>query len=188
MATKAEGLMALRGRLLALTTPGFRDGLVRKLGADALKLVADGFRRSSDPYGEKWRDLQYRRGKPLLDTGRLRASFAVEPSAGGFRIGTAVAYAGYHQFGTRPHARRGRLAMQNRRGRFISMQARKISRKGFEGMERRGGFLVRIRDHESKGIPARPMLPTGARGLPPKWETVFQRSLETQVRGYLRAP
>ncbi|HVZ89634.1 MAG TPA: phage virion morphogenesis protein [Polyangia bacterium] len=174
--------------MLALTAPGFRDGLVRRLGADALKLVADGFRRSSDPYGDKWKSLGYRRGKPLLDTGRLRASFAVEPTGAGFRIGSVVTYAGYHQYGTRPHSRAARVAMQNARGRFMSMQARKVKRKAFEGTERRGGFLVRIREHRSNGIPARPMLPTDSRGLPPKWESVFQRSLETQVRGYLRAP
>lgn len=102
------------------------------LGAAALKELQMGFRESRDPYGEGWAPIKGRRtpkrgkaktkfragGKPLLDTGRLRASFSYSPSSAGVRIGTTVRYASAHQYGVR-----------------------------------------------SKRLPARPMVPTRARGL-----------------------
>lgn len=112
------------------------------LGAAAMTELQRGFRGSRDPYGEPWapikgspkasggrkrgaggRFLKTKKvsrvgGKPLLDTGRLRASFSYSPSSAGVRIGTTVRYASAHQYGVR-----------------------------------------------SKRLPARPMVPTRARGL-----------------------
>ncbi len=78
------------------------EAMARGLGAAAIKLIADGFRNSVDPYGKPWKKV-FRRGrrhvaarrrafmrfskgggsaagltlkadKPLIDTGRLRAA------------------------------------------------------------------------------------------------------------------
>lgn len=107
-------LRGLRDRLAGLQTATFQMRLATKCGAAALKLVADEFRGSHDPRGNPWQPLKYRQGgkmrrgqygprragKPLMKTGRLRASFSTAVTPNGFRIGTAVQYAGYHQTGT----------------------------------------------------------------------------------------
>lgn len=169
MATDVTALRGLRDRLAAVSQPPFRTRLSQLCAAAALKLVADEFRGSHDPYGTAWQPLASRRGKPLLDTGRLRASFSVQPTSDGFRIGTRVSYAGFHQFGTRSHARAARTARQDARGRF--------ARKGA-----RSAYLLKIRAHTHSGIPARPMLPTDAGGVPARWTQVFQREIADATR------
>ena len=121
--TLGGGLRGLRERIAGMTTPAFRTNIAQLCGAAALKLVADEFNGSHDPYDTPWAELASRRGpslgrggrgrsrrrvqgprrraKPLLDTGRLRASFTVQPGDGFFRIGSSVGYARFHQFGTR---------------------------------------------------------------------------------------
>jgi phage gpG-like protein len=187
MATAGMSTAALRGlrdRIASMGEPPFQTRLAHLCGAAALKLVADEFRGSHAPDGAGWKPLARRSGKPLMDTGRLRASFAIEATADGFRIGTAVAYAGYHQFGTRPHRVASRLARQNAHGRFISAKARKVSRKAFEGTTTRSGYLVRIREHQRHGIPARPMLPE--RDLPTTWRDAMQREIARAVRARMK--
>lgn len=74
----------------------------RNMSDEALVLVADGFRRETDPYGDAWKKLKVRRGKILQDTGRLRASWhRVRVSRSGFRIAAGATYAKFHQDGTR---------------------------------------------------------------------------------------
>ncbi len=77
---------------------------------DIKTLVADSFRRSTDPStGKKWAPLadstvaRRRNGssKPLLDTGVLSRSIAAEPSSDSVIFGTNVPYAGPHQFGSK---------------------------------------------------------------------------------------
>lgn len=107
-------LRGLRDRLSSLQTSTFQERVAKLCGAAALKLVADEFRFSRAPDGTPWAPVgrvtgkklrrgQYgprRGGKPLLKTRRLMTSFGVQPTPAGFRIGTAVPYAGYHQRGT----------------------------------------------------------------------------------------
>lgn len=169
--TSTGALRGLRDRIAGMSGPPFRAHLAQVCGAAALKLVADEFRGSHAPDGARWAPLKSRRGKPLMDTGRLRSSFAVVPTADGFRIWTAVAYAGYHQFGTRPRQVAGRAAKQNARGRFVRMD--------------RGGYLLRIRPHQNRGIPARPMVPTGG-ALPAPWREAMEREIGRAVRRQLQ--
>ncbi len=83
---------------------------VKAMAAEAVDLVADGFRGSKAPDGSPWRPLSRARarnrrrgdrGKPLIDTGRLRASVTARPvvTADGFAIGTNLTYARTHQYG-----------------------------------------------------------------------------------------
>lgn len=188
MATSTMSTTALRGlrdRLAGMSGPPFRAKLAQLCGAAALKLVADEFRGSHAPDGATWAKLKSRSGKPLMDTGRLRASFATVPTADGFRIWTAVAYAGYHQFGTRPRRVASRVAKQDKRGRFISQGTREVESKTFAGKKTRAGFLVRIRAHQNNGIPARPMVPTGG-ALPPPWRDAMAREIKRAVARGLR--
>lgn len=72
-----------------------------QLATIALARVRAGFEDSADPTGAAWAALRYRRGRPLVLTGKLRRSFRKRLFAGGFAIETSVPYAGFHQGGTR---------------------------------------------------------------------------------------
>lgn len=84
--------------------------VVKAVAAEAQDLVAEGFRRSTAPSGAPWRPLAQARarnrrrgdrGKPLVDTGRLRASVTTRPriDATGFTITADPIYAATHQYG-----------------------------------------------------------------------------------------
>jgi len=166
-------IQELSRRVAALRDPKFRVRLSQVLGAAAIKLVNDGFRTSTDPYGEKWARLRHRKGQPLLDTGRLRASFTVRPTGAGFRIDASASYAVYHQHGTKPHKRGARVAAQNARGRFISRKK--------AGEATRKVRVAFIPEHTAGGIPARMMVPTPQRGLPPKWRATFDKDTSALI-------
>jgi phage gpG-like protein len=82
-----------------------------EIGQAGVSLVQLGFRNSEDPYGNKWAAIKPRPAKaggniggadkPLLDTGRLRGSFAYEAHRDRVFIGTNVSYANKHQTGDR---------------------------------------------------------------------------------------
>lgn len=139
-------------------TAGERGLLVlrKNLAATALKLVSDGFREQADPYGKKWAPLAAstvagrRKGrkkkgpKILLDTGRLRASFAAKPKGIGFVIASKVDYASPHQFGA---------TLKRRRGGILG----RLSRSKAVGK-----------------IPQRAMLPLSKQGLGKLWSKAFE--------------
>jgi phage gpG-like protein len=115
--------------------PVLKEELVHRLAATAIKLMADEFRQSHDPYGTAWKPvfrnrkkdkaarkrrylrqskagkaIATRADKPLIDSGRLRAaataSTADSSSGSTVRVTIPVEYASYHQDGTRHIARR----------------------------------------------------------------------------------
>lgn len=57
------------------------------------------FRKSQDPYGNTWKELKYRKGQPLIDTGILRNSIAGEVRGLAVVLGTPLEYAPIHQYG-----------------------------------------------------------------------------------------
>lgn len=103
------GLAALQKQLAAVAAKGRRIA-VKAMASEATDLVADGFRSSTSPGGVAWRPLARARarnrrrgdrGKPLVDTGRLRASVTTRPqvSEDGFVITADPIYAATHQYG-----------------------------------------------------------------------------------------
>lgn len=81
--------------------PSFLRELNKQLAEEAITQVRIGFRQSRTPYGETWKALLHRQGKPLMDTGRMRNSFSRQDvTARGFRVDTDVVYAGTHQYGS----------------------------------------------------------------------------------------
>ncbi len=103
------GLAALQKQLAAVAAKGRRVA-VKAMASEATDLVAEGFRASSAPSGEPWKPLARARarnrrkgdrGKPLVDTGRLRASVTTRPrvSEDGFVITADPVYAATHQYG-----------------------------------------------------------------------------------------
>lgn len=158
-------LTTLRARIKELATPATREQLHAVMGAQAVSLVKLGFRSGVDPYGVQWLPLKSRKGKPLLDTGRLRNSFSAQATPDGFRVGTNVVYAPHHQYGTG-----GRKAASSRsmptddRGRFMSKKAAGVAR----GRKVQALFhsFKRLNFQAGSGkIPARMMLPTTEGGL-----------------------
>lgn len=98
---------------LSRAGPEAMRNAVAAITADAVDLVAEGFKQSRAPDGAPWRPLARARrrnkkkgdrGKPLMDTGRLRASVTTATSitADGFTIGSNLVYAATHQYGRGP--------------------------------------------------------------------------------------
>ena len=94
-------LQALTRRIAAVGSPALIRKASKVMGAEALSLVQQGFRNSTAPDGSPWAPLKRRHGKPLRNTGRLGSSFTVNSVPAGFRVGTNVSYAGFHQAGTK---------------------------------------------------------------------------------------
>jgi phage gpG-like protein len=105
--------------------PDLLPVIAQRVAAGFVKLVADEFRQSRDPYGNPWKPVVRARGKdlrararrlaagkpvksdkPLIDTGRLRASVVARADGSTVRVALPVEYASYHQYGTRRIARR----------------------------------------------------------------------------------
>ena len=100
---KMKGLI---GRLRALGDKQFTRKVATQMAAEALRQVKSEFREARDPYGRAWAPRKAKRrpdsstrGQPLLNTGRLRNSFSSNGNEAGFRVGTNVSYAIYHQYG-----------------------------------------------------------------------------------------
>lgn len=96
------------GKLSALirqieTLPEIKREVLAVLAEDARTRVDEGFAASRSPDGEAWRPLARARrrgaGRPLLDTGRLRASITYQVTANGFLLKTTLVYAATHQYG-----------------------------------------------------------------------------------------
>lgn len=110
-----EKLRAFADRLTTLRAEALRKDLAPELRGTVLKLVADEFRGEVDPYGKKWAPLKRERTrnkkarkkgkrggqKILQNTGRLRASIDVRAQGSALVFSLPVAYATFHQSGTR---------------------------------------------------------------------------------------
>ncbi|WP_394845182.1 phage virion morphogenesis protein [Pendulispora brunnea] len=170
-------LAKLGGRFRRIASGELLEEASRRLAAEAMTQLQLGFRKSRDPYGQAWKPLARRHGKPLLDTGRLRNSFTSVVTPTGFRIGTNVRYASYHQHGTKGRTKGStRFQAVSKRGRFIAHGSKAASR----------GRSVRVRALNFRAgggrIPQRMMLPEGKLG--PIWARAFQRAARATVRKF----
>lgn len=131
MGVTARNLASLEGiqrRLTAVAQGKYLPELGKRVSAALMKEVADEFRQSRDPYGNLWapvhrdrakdrrararrvaKKLAARADKPLIDTGRMRASVIARVIGSEVRVAIPVEYASYHQYGTRSIARRQML-------------------------------------------------------------------------------
>lgn len=109
--------------------------LANRLGVALVKEVGNQFRESRDPYGNAWapvvrdrrrdrrararrakKGLAAKADKPLIDTGRMRASVTFRVEGDSVRVAIPVEYASYHQYGTRTIQRRQILPEANTGG------------------------------------------------------------------------
>lgn len=148
--------------------------LAQRVSAGGVKLVADEFRTSTDPYGDPWTPLKrwrkrdreairrkirknIRTGKGgklrgpsvLVNTGRMRGSAGASPQGRIAKIVIPTWYARFHQDGTINHPFR-----HFRTKRLTAAQMAK------EGTQR---------------MPKRMMLPSDERGMPDKWNAMVER-------------
>jgi phage gpG-like protein len=75
------------------------------IAAEMLRMVKQGFERSTDPYGKPWPPPLLRDGMPLLDTGRLRAAFQVRVGPLRVEIFNNVKYANVQNYGATINAK-----------------------------------------------------------------------------------
>jgi phage gpG-like protein len=149
----------------------FKRIAVAGLRVEAMKLVADGFNQSRDPWGNQWAPLKVRKGKPLIDTGRLRASFTAQTDTvlSKITVGTNVSYAIYHQYGATK--KEGtvtvyRATQGKNKGKFAKKTSKTAIKQTY-------GFSMRQ-------IPARPMLPIGR---PSEiWNKAIKNIVEEAIR------
>lgn len=110
MAVRISGDFDRLGTLIAqvrtIASPQFHDKLRASLAYAAEQEIIQGFDRSADPYGNRWAPLKAEKGRraggqPLVDSGKLRASYAARQTGTGFEVHSRTSYAGYHQYGTK---------------------------------------------------------------------------------------
>ncbi|WP_443092811.1 phage virion morphogenesis protein [Chryseolinea sp. T2] len=95
--------------------------LPRDVGNEALRWFIDNFRKQQSPEGQAWKSRKDGDGSRslLVQSGRLRKSIRLtKVTSNGFRIGSSVPYADYHNSGTRRTPQRqflGRSAVLMRR-------------------------------------------------------------------------
>ncbi len=152
--------------------------LAKRIGAAAVKQLADEFVQGRDPYGAAWKETQ-RGNKPLRRTGRMALSVTAQATGPNVKVTVGTTYAVYHQDGTRAHERKGAAVPVDRRGRFVSKS--KLSPKA-----RRQAIKI-IRAHKAGGIPRRQMLPTASTGgVGPIWGAAFREEERAVVTRVLR--
>lgn len=159
-------LLKLQGDLDTLGGQRFRQNLNQQLVAASLKLLADEFASGTDPYGRGWKPTTSRDGQTLRDTGRLLNSFGSDGSTTStrFGIGTALKYAGVHQYGATIVAKtaRGLLFKLPFATRVFSARGAKL---------KRAQVLSNWVTVQKVTIPQRQMMPEGDLG--PTWTKEF---------------
>ena len=140
--------------------PGALPRIATAIARDAQARVQLGFRKSADPYGNAWAALISRDGKPLMNRGILANSFSATAEGTTVRLGTNAPFADVHQGGKVIVPRRAKALRFKIRGAWVTTKR-----------------VV---------IPARPMVPTRAGGMPSKWSLGFVNIARTMVAQVLR--
>ena len=166
-------LARLAGKLGQFANGRAQASLAKAISQEAVTQAQLSFRESRDPYGTAWAPLKHRKGKPLLLTGRLRASISVQAiSPTSFRIGTNVRYAVFHQKGVDKTFKRKprtqamlRHASGRRAGQFAKLTTK------IHGSRLTGDVLHFDARDMHLVIPKRQFIPEG--NLGPIWAKAF---------------
>lgn len=178
-----NGMKELADKIRVLTSAGFKTELAQVLGAAAVFQVAYEFRSSKDPYGNRWEPLRYRKGKPLLKTGRMSTAVTTSPTANGFRLRIATVYAPVHQYGghVAPHSRiKPQVMWHNpKTGRLVARTTKLTLVHESTSKHRTYGKGITI--------PRRQMLPEADTGkLGPIWTKAFNVEAASLIRRRLQ--
>jgi len=137
----------------------------RALAEEVLFLIAEGFNKQADPYGNAWADKVFDDGRAILtgSTSRLRNGWHVKAvSRSKITVAPAVNYAAFHQTGTGVHGPR-----------HAPIVPRRASALVFNA----GGQMRAFRS--VKGAPPRRMVPTGS--LPAEWASSLEEAAEEML-------
>lgn len=123
------------------------------MAEETISLIRDGFEKSEDPYGKRWEPLVIRVGRPLNDTGGLKASWhRSDVTVDGFTVRSGKAVAKFHQGGTGVYG--------PRKARIVPVRAKALMVPGL-------GPVASV-----AGSPKRRMVPNRGR-LPRKWRDAY---------------
>lgn len=142
-----------------------------ELAKAALELVRDSFGAAASPEGAPWAPLKYRKGRPLVKTGRLLRSVRARAIGDGVLVTVGAPYAAVHQFGADLSARTN---AHRSNGRFMSRAAAERRKR-----------LVQVSFSKGGHIPARPFLPQNG-SLPETWRAAFARVLEASMARHFK--
>lgn len=161
--------------LTKLGNPGLVAAAGKNVAVALTTQVQLTFRKEQSPAGDKWAPLKSRNGKILRDTGRLANSITGEANGETVTVGTNVAYAPHHQFGTN-----GRKADSTRQQPVKGAGYSPFISKA-KAAKAKGSVAFRTLNFKEGGgkIPARPFLPL--EGLPSSWRDAVARSLGKTV-------
>jgi phage gpG-like protein len=185
-------LAALRSQFTAAGVTKLRARMNRAAAGEALSLVQRGFREGVDPEGKPWAPLKSRKGKILRDTGRLANSFTSQPTEHGFRVGTSVSYAVYHQEGTQGRKKsetrsmvRAYAADAIQAGKLGTKRGRFISRKQAKKLKYVAVHSMTATWSEGSGkIPQRAMVPVSSPNLSERWQKAIDKACDTALRNH----
>lgn len=137
------------------------------------------FKLGRSPWGEPWLPLKYRRGQPLIDTGRLRRSVAPKAAPDYVTIGTNLVQAKLQNFGGKVSQEARTVQLQFRRERDGTIGNRFVPRN-------RTNFLQQATiGARSFTVPARPYMPIRPYDqidLPQDWAVAILRELADHLR------
>lgn len=143
--------------------------IAKNLAEEAIGLVREGFERSQDPYGKPWSYPIFRDGRPLEDTGGLKASWKRRYTTRGFTVSSTKKYASYLQSGT------GLYGPRKQRVRPTNARALRIPVRGGSPIFRRS----------VAGMRARKMVPK-AGYIPRRWSQRFVTTANDVIHELLR--
>lgn len=90
-------------KISAIDSPQVAFEIADGMADVALGLIAEGFGREQDPFGNRWAPKKKPDGRPILrgETNRLQRWRKAFVNQHGYRVASMASYAGYHQHGTR---------------------------------------------------------------------------------------
>lgn len=80
--------------------PGAHRIIAKNLAEETIDLVREGFEKAQDPYGKPWSYPIFRDGRPLQDSGGLKASWKRRFTTRRFSVSSTKVYARWLQEGT----------------------------------------------------------------------------------------
>lgn len=174
-------------RMRMVRSAGWKTGLSRAMGEEALEQIALGFERERDPYGTPWPKSQRairQGGQTLSDTAKMRRAWSrsrLVASPTQFVLTNPTPYAPYHQLGAHIGPRK-QVNAHGRNGRFQSRDRSDRLQIG------RVSTRISIANHKGHTLPQRMMVPEDGRPSP-IWEEALQRAARRYVERTLgRAP
>lgn len=120
-------------------SPEVLNTVSEQLAEETIGLIREGFENSKDPYGNAWDPPLLRNGKPLEDTGGLKAAwFKRHVDRSGFSVANAKAYASYQQEGTGLYGpRKQRIRPKNKRALSFRVGSHAYAFRSVKGAKKR---------------------------------------------------